>query len=56
MKKELSWSVLLLLGLIAFGISKLIGGVIGDGIGLLADILLLLGVVNGLGTAFKKKK
>lgn len=55
MSKNLSWSVLLLIGLVALGISKLLGGVIGNSIGVLADILLLLGVVTGISNLFKKK-
>lgn len=55
MNKNISWSTLLLVGLIALGLSKLIGGVIGSAIGVLADIFLLLGIVNGVANLFKKK-
>lgn len=56
MKKSLSWQVLLLLGVIVIIIGRTIGGVIGQIINVLGDILFLLGVVNMISTMLKKRK
>ncbi len=56
MKKKLSWAVILAIGIVCWFLSRAIGGVVGSSIGLLADILILVGVITGIVEAVKKHK
>ena len=56
MKKKLSWQVTLVLGIVFYFLAKAVSGVIGDFIGVLADILLLVGIITGVVEAVKKNR
>jgi hypothetical protein len=56
MKKNISWQVLILLGVVGIVISRVASGVIIDSIGVLGDLLFLLGVVNLISALVKRKK
>ena len=57
MKKNLSWKILIPLGVVCILIGRLVqGGVITDAIGVLGDIVFLLGAVNLIATFYKNKK
>ena len=46
MKKNLSWKILIGVAIVAYALSYLLGGVIGNALGLLGLICLLLGIVG----------
>jgi len=56
MKKNLSWQVLLLLGVIGIIISRILDGVVFQAIGVLGDILFVLGVINMIRGMIKRNK
>jgi hypothetical protein len=55
MNKEAPWWVLLILAAVAYLVSYLIGGVIGDFLGVLGLIFLALGIIRTFRKASKKK-
>ena len=56
MNKALSWKVLLPLGVVAWVVSHyIITGVVADAIGVLATIILLMGVIDFFRNLFKQK-
>jgi hypothetical protein len=55
-KKEVKAKHLLLVALISYGLAYLIGGIIGDSLGVLGLICLLLGIVNLIKELSNKKR
>jgi hypothetical protein len=55
MHKNLSWWVLVLLGLVCEAAGRLIEGVIGNAIGTLGLLLLIFGIIQGLREWWQKR-
>lgn len=56
MKKNISWQVLLGLGLLGDLTGRFLGGPIFHTIGVLGDLLFLFGVVNLIATLIRKRR
>jgi hypothetical protein len=56
MKKNISWQVLIIIGLVGDLIGRFTVGIIGDAIGVVGDICLLIGIANMLVAWIKNKK
>lgn len=56
MKKNISWQVLIVIGLVGDLIGRFTVGIIGDAIGVLGDICLLIGIANMIIAWLKNKK
>ncbi|MEI7425666.1 MAG: hypothetical protein WCK16_01910 [Candidatus Moraniibacteriota bacterium] len=56
MKKNIPWQALLTIGLVGAIVGRFIGGVVGDAVGVLGDICLLIGIANMIVALIKKRK
>lgn len=56
MKKEISWQVLIAIGLVGIFTGRFVGDVIGSAIGVVGDICLLIGIANGIVAFVKNRK
>ena len=56
MKKNISWQVLIVIGLAGDLIGRFTDGVIGDGIGVIGDVCFLIGIANMIVAFVKNKK
>ena len=56
MKKNISWPVLIIIGLVGDFIGRFTDGIIGDAVGVIGDICLLIGIVNAIVILIKRRK
>lgn len=57
MKKNISWQMLIVIGLVSFLAGRfIISGIIGNAIGVFGDVCLLIGIVNAIVALIKKRR
>lgn len=56
MKKNISWQVLVAVGLIGSLAGRFIGGIVGNAIGVVGDSCLLIGIVNMIVALIKNRR
>lgn len=56
MKNNISWKALLLIGVIAIVVSRVFEGVVANAIGVLGDIVFLIGLVSMISSMIKARK